>query len=279
MIDSISETFRTKSPSQLQKELDLLFFGKQQCLPSHSWGPGLRDIFVIHYIHSGSGQFSTGDRTYLLQAGQGFVIIPGTIVHYKADQSEPWTYSWIGFKGLHAKSYMQKAGLNVKNPTFKPDDQKWFDSFYEQLMEADGKRGGEALCQSILYRFIGELIECSEESLVLPKPSYTKESYINKAITYIEHSYSQKITIQDIAQVVGLDRTYLSSLFKERFAISLQTYLLQFRMNMAVELLHNKELSISDISRSVGYTDPFLFSKMFKKVIGTAPRHSRDQLE
>lgn len=46
-------------------------------------------------------------------------------------------------------------------------------------------------------------------------------------------------------------------------------------MNRAIELLRNPELTISDVSRSVGYTDPFLFSKMFKKVTGHSPRSSR----
>ena len=84
---------------------------------------------------------------------------------------------------------------------------------------------------------------------------------------FIESNYSQKITIQDIAAFVGLDRTYLSSLFKAKYGSSLQSFLVEYRMKRATELLASPELSISDISRSVGYTDPFIFSKMFKNRI------------
>ncbi|ANY66248.1 hypothetical protein BBD42_07045 [Paenibacillus sp. BIHB 4019] len=301
----LTEVRHNRETPQRQMELFLRFFGKEECEHGHSWGPGLRDLYIIHYVISGSGEFSTGGETYQLSQGQGFLITPGAIVHYTANEADPWVYSWVGFDGLHARAFMRRAGLSVSQPIFRAkrtgggrsrsksesescesnredsDCANWFDTSHQELVNAHETGCRDILYQSILYRLIGELMECADPALVDAQPlrANSKETYINEAITYIENNYSQKTTVEQIAHAVGLDRTYLSSLFKQQFDLSLQAFLLQFRMNRAVELLSSKQLSVSDISRSVGYTDPFLFSKMFKKVIGQSPRRTRELLE
>ncbi|MGG4555393.1 AraC family transcriptional regulator [Paenibacillus sp. FSL W8-0186] len=263
---------------QSQMDLSLLFFGMEECLSGHAWGPGLRDCYIIHYVLEGAGRFHLGGQTYELQSGDGFLIPPDTLVHYEADTASPWTYSWIGFRGLHVKSLLQRAGLSLVSPIFQTNS-RLFKTFYNDLAAARLERGGDVLIQSIVYRMMAELISCSPDAALEPKASHSKEVYVSKAIEWIERSYSQKITVMDIARSVGLDRTYLSGLFKAQFGVSLQTFLLEYRMNRAIELLRNPELTISDVSRSVGYTDPFLFSKMFKKVTGHSPRSSRKRGE
>lgn len=262
---------------QGQTDMSLHFFGMEECLPGHTWGPGLRDAYILHYVHSGFGTFSTGGISHSLTAGQGFLIVPDTLVHYSADETDPWTYTWIGFKGVLAKSILQRTHLSVAHPVFNIGRDSGFNCFYEKLKSARQERSGDVLSQSILYGLLADLIRFSPEAAAEPKTSPSKEAYVRKAIGYIESSYSQKISIQDIARDVGLDRTYLSGLFKEQLGLSLQAFLLEYRMKRAAGLLHNPELSVSDVARSVGYTDPFLFSKMFKKVIGCSPRNYREQ--
>ena len=256
-------------------DLNLIFFGKEECLPNHSWGPGVRDTYILHHVHSGCGVFHSGHHSYSLSAGQGFLIEPGTIVHYQADELDPWTYSWVAFNGLSAKSFMRRAQLEATQLIYDAPRNPYFESFYDDLLAVHSERSSDVLSQSILYRLIAELISCSETSSEQSKPAPSRDAYINQAIGFIESNYSQKITIQDIAAFVGLDRTYLSSLFKAKYGSSLQSFLVEYRMNRATELLANPELSISDISRSVGYTDPFIFSKMFKKIIGQSPKYFR----
>ncbi|MFF2484450.1 AraC family ligand binding domain-containing protein [Paenibacillus sp. NPDC058071] len=284
---SHTEFYQHDDP-QPQMELRLRFFGKQRCEPLHSWGPGLRDTYLIHYIISGKGTFTTGGATYQLSAGQGFLITPSTLVHYEADESDPWVYSWIGFDGMLARTFLQRAGLSISQPIFKASGQErksvksWFDGSHRKLTEAYRQKSGDLMQQSLLYRYFAELIECTEEDAAAvaagPKRSASKEAYIREAIAFIENSYSQKVSVQQIAAHVGLDATYLSGLFKQQFELSLQTFLLQFRMNRAASLLANPELSVSDVARSVGYPDPFLFSKMFKRTVGIGPRSYRNQL-
>lgn len=129
--------------------------------------------------------------------------------------------------------------------------------------------------QSLLYRLMAELISSSPVEEEIGQLLSNKETYIRQAVQFMENRYSQRTSILDIAQAVGLDRTYLSGLFKERYGMSLQSFFLEYRMNRAAELLQNPGLSVSEVAHSVGYTDPLLFSKMFKRVTGVSPKGSR----
>ncbi|MFD1957226.1 AraC family transcriptional regulator [Paenibacillus thailandensis] len=265
-----------RSPGVGQEDLSLLFYGKENCDPGHSWGPGLRDSYLLHYVESGRGLFRIGDETFHLTAGQGFLIVPGTLVYYKADDADPWTYAWVGFKGLQAKSLLRRSSLGAEHPVFRTANAGWFGRFHDLLSGPQASSPTrDVRGQSLLYGLIADLIDDNPASAQEGGASVPKQRYIEQAVEYIETNYSQKISVLDIARFVGLDRTYLSGLFKERFGVPLQLYLLQFRMNRAVELLALEELSVSDVSRSVGYADPFLFSKMFKRTIGSSPRDFR----
>ncbi len=275
----LNHTIYIASEAQQPMDLNLLFFGKEECLPGHAWGPGVRDSYILHYIHEGTGIFRLADHEYRLSAGEGFLIPPDTVVNYEADPEHPWVYSWIGFRGLYARTLMERAGLTTAEPVYRMPAgmEHTLGSFYELLLETSTQPAGDIHAQGILYGIMYELISRLPSSERGASRSRSKELHIRQAIEYIENSYSQKITILDISRSVGLDRTYLSSLFKERFGVSLQAFMLEYRMNRAMELLHHTSLSVGEVSRSVGYDDPFLFSKMFKKLKGVSPKKLRNE--
>ena len=61
--------------------------GRQDCHDLHSWGPGVRQCYIIHYIISGKGTFTCGKKTYTLTAGQSFLICPAQVVQYAPDEA------------------------------------------------------------------------------------------------------------------------------------------------------------------------------------------------
>lgn len=122
------------------------------------------------------------------------------------------------------------------------------------------------------------LVLRSLKNYTYDKKENRKEVYVTKVIDFIEMNYSNKFSIADIANFIGLDRSCLCSIFKEKSHLSIQQYLILFRMNKAAVLLRNKELAIGDVARSVGYDDPLLFSKIFKKTKGVSPREYRSMI-
>ena len=100
---------------------------------------------------------------------------------------------------------------------------------------------------------------------------------MKNVIGYIKLKYSEPIKIEHIALACGLNRSYLTRLFKEATGYTLQEYLLTYRMKMALQMLKEGDKSIQDIAFSVGYTDTFTFSKAFKRHFGKSPSNYRDE--
>ena len=71
--------------------------GVEACAPGHSFGPAVREYFLLHYVVRGKGIFRRGKREYTLQAGAIFVIRPGEVTYYEADMRDPWEDMWAGF--------------------------------------------------------------------------------------------------------------------------------------------------------------------------------------
>lgn len=259
-------------------DYDLAYFyhGKQFCEPGYYWGPGVKDHYKILFIHEGKGIYQINGCTYHLKKGQGFILFPDTICYMKADEHDPWVYSWIALQGICVDRLLEQVQLSKSSPHFQFAPAAWFDPWLALLTEAQAlEKNSGLVIHSLLYRLIAEWIDmltAPNQIGYLPK---AKDIYVRKAIDYIKMNYYNKISITELAKLIGIDRIYLSSLFKEVVQVSPQLYLLQYRMDKACDLLNNPQLSVSDISHSVGYTDPLLFSKMFKKIKGVSPSHYR----
>jgi len=255
-------------------DLNMYRCGIEDCKGGHFWGPAVRDHYIIHYILDGKGTYTVGGNTYHLGKNEGFIIYPNTVVHYQADKKNPWSYSWVGFHGLKAAAYVKQAGFDSRRPIFKYDQDSFLkDCLLEMIGTKELPAGKEPRLLGLLYVFLSKFIEVFGKDDL--EESNRKEDYIKRAQEYIAMNYSNKITIAEIAQHVGLDRSYLYSLFMEHLSSSPQKYLIKYRIDRACELMLSTDLPISGIARSVGYDDPFLFSKTFKKIKGVSPKDFR----
>ena len=98
---------------------------------------------------------------------------------------------------------------------------------------------------------------------------------MKEAVTYIEHNFQQDISIEDIASFIGLNRSYFGKLFKETMGESPQTFLMNYRMARAAQLLKETKLSVAEIGVMVSYENQLHFSRAFKSVHGVSPREYR----
>ncbi|AUJ26948.1 phosphoenolpyruvate hydrolase family protein [Virgibacillus dokdonensis] len=98
-----------------------------------------------------------------------------------------------------------------------------------------------------------------------------KEDYVEFIKDYISNHYMEEITLSDIANILNLSRTYVSTLFKEEVGVSFVDYLINFRLNRAIEMMHTERLPLARIAEMVGYANYVQFSKIFKKRKGVSP--------
>lgn len=256
-------------------DLNLFCFGTQECEKGHSFGPAMKEHYKIHYIHKGRGVFKLGGSTYYLEQGQGFLICPGIIAYYAADENDPWVYSWITFNGIGSENYLERAGLTVDHPVLKYGLDAALEQCFKNMFAAANKSSRDLRLQSLICDFFALLIDHSEINRSKYRNTSVKSGYAAKVMEFIQIHYSDKVSISDLAHYVHLSKKYLSSLFKAETGSSIHQYLLNYRLDKACVMLADERLSIGDVSRSVGYEDPLLFSKMFKRIKGVSPRQYR----
>jgi len=275
-------SFKYNSPliDSLSKiDLKHYYCGTEDCDKGHAWGPAVKDHYKIHYIHCGKGILKIADTTYELVAGDCFLIYPDTVSFYKADETDPWTYYWVAFSGLNSDSYLSRAGFTQKTPIIScKNDTKILQCFDHMFENSQNQICGDLTILAGLYTFLALLMEKDSSQLQNFSTEKRDNTYINKAIDLIEMNYSSKMSIEEIANHLGLSRKYFSKLFKKTTGASPIDYLVMFRLNKACELMEKQNFTIGEISRSVGYEDPLLFSRTFKKFKGLSPSMYRKEL-
>jgi AraC family L-rhamnose operon regulatory protein RhaS len=94
-------------------------------------------------------------------------------------------------------------------------------------------------------------------------------------IYYLQSSYSQKITVERLAEEFHTNRTSLLNDFKKYTGQSVNQYLIQLRLTMASTLLRDTELSVEEICERTGFSDISYLSKVFKKKLNHTPSEYR----
>lgn len=230
-------------------------FGYERCISSHSYGPAVRTHWLLHYVVSGFGYFTRNGITHKISPGHIFVIPPYEETYYEAAPDKPWYYIWIGFTTDQTlpKIFSQPV-ISCPNAGIL---------FNEMLSCSVMDSGKSAFLSGCLWKLM---------SLLLEQGSIPSD-YIDKALSCMHSEYMHRITIQDIADRLGLDRSYFYALFTQRMGISPSQYLINLRLTKAAELMieHGERPSVA--AASVGYEDLFHFSKIFKKYYGMSPKN------
>lgn len=261
-------------------DLGLFQFGQQRCNPGHSFGPAVRNHYLFHYIISGKGTLLADNgkgenNTFQLRGGEGFMVFPGQINTYWADINNPWEYEWVEFDGIRVKEMLDAVGFSITNPVYTARDME-LRSRMEQEMAyiVAHERETSIHLTGHLYLFLDFLVK----SIVperKPKRLKYKDYYIQEALSYIEENYEHDVSVEEIAESIGIDRSYFGKIFKSSLGETPQSYMLKFRMVKATELLRLTNMSISDISAAVGYSDYTHFSRAFRSIYGMSPREWR----
>jgi two-component system response regulator YesN len=150
-------------------------------------------------------------------------------------------------------------------------------SHYEYMRRAIANGAFDYLLKPVEEETLVDVLRRAKEKLDVLESGkrVTDNDVVNDIIDYINRKYSEEITVEYFARKYFLSSKYLSRLFKNKMRVNFMTYLINVRLEKAVDMMENTSLNLHEISERVGYENYVHFSRIFKKYKGYPPREHK----
>lgn len=230
--------------------------------PSNNrFGPGKRNLYLIHYVFGGKGYFNG----HTLSAGQGFLIKPGTNEYYYPDNLSPWSFLWVTSQDPAIEEIFQCLQKGTDDAVFNYDYTARVLALCESIKQNHNTNYSAA---KILEIFLNLFNNHSDSAARFEKNS---DMYFEYAANYIKANIYRPIRVSELVDTLGITQPYLYKIFIEKCRMSPKQYIDHCKISAAKSMIAGFHTSIADIGRSLGFEDQFVFSRFFKKNVGVCP--------
>ena len=163
--------------------------------------------------------------------------------------------------------------LQDLNSVIVPFSENAFLPLYNELLTAafTDQTAAEYLVMELLYKLNAE--QCRTE--------YTKrkptETACSRVLHYLKDNLEEPITLESLADMVHLDKSYLVRLFRRTYGVTPIKMLIQLRMERACDLITSTDLPIGQIAAACGYTSAAYFTAEYRRYMGCTPAAHRNK--
>ncbi|HCS72635.1 MAG TPA: hypothetical protein DIW17_02005 [Clostridiales bacterium] len=277
------------------KHGDLPFFIRRYTIGNFTTQLHRHEYMQINYVYSGKAEHMVNKRSFDIIKGDIFVI-PPYIPHMIAASDDccagifefEFMPNFINqdFKNIqHAESFLDFAYIepflvseNLVRPRLNLVGRIQIeieDILNEVLREYKLKKPGYILLiRSLLLKL---LVLVGREFTVYLENAETRPIYdrhrdaIFNAVKYIDTHYAEDLSMEKVAKVSALSRSYFGYLFKSITSKTFTEYVNELRVSKALELLRNTDKKVIDISYDVGFNNVNHFNRIFKRQMGISP--------
>ena len=234
--------------------------------------------YQMLYLVDGEGLFQSshveGKR---IKAGDLFLLFPDEWHSYGPTERSKWKSYWIGFKGKNIDDRVKANFLSPEKPIYHLGYSAGIIELYEAALRTAFEEPPYA--QQILAGIVNHLIGmmyAQERSIELNK-NQSHVEMISKARLRIREELESELTIQHLAEDLGVSYSNFRKLFKQYTGLSPALYQQDLRLQRAKELLSTTKLSIKEIAYRLNFESPDYFSSKFRMKTGIKPSEFRDQ--
>lgn len=249
--------------------LQLTGCGHQDCSDMHSWGPGIRSNYTIHYIIKGAGYLECNNKKYYIQEGESFLIVPFDIIYYYPDPANPWEYIWVDFQGDIARKHLHLGPMTEQQLICPAIPKEVILPHFEHLCSLDIYTFNRMEACGILLSILGtyaDAFPAKQDDTALGE-----DPRITTALLLIRSHYHRSyFNVAKLCQLMHCNRVTLHRLFQSELGESPGNYLSAFRIRQACTML-KMGMSVKTTALSCGFEDPFYFSRVFKQQKGCSP--------
>ncbi|WP_229263949.1 AraC family transcriptional regulator [Cohnella cholangitidis] len=224
---------------------------------------------------SGEGWVTNGTDNAYRVTERTLAILPADTPHaYGADDNDPWSIYWFHVRGEHVGDYLKAIGLSEGSLTLSPRDAEKFSELFHQCHDVLTAKSYSIphhlhVSQTVKYylSLIGLIPGRKEEE--------RKQQVIDHSVQFMRTKLDQTLTLEQLVSHAQISKQHLNYLFKSSTGYAPIDYYHRLKMQRAGQLLDLTDLTIKEICHSLGFADPYYFSRMFKKIIGISPSEYR----
>jgi AraC-like DNA-binding protein len=259
-------------PEKDEKEV-VVCGGREQCAPAYRIARNSFKFHCIEFVSSGRGTLTLSGKTCPLRPGAIFCYGPNISHVIQTDPDAPLLKHFVDFTGRNLIALL-KATEFGKGKAFYVSRPFRIRSIFESLIETGNTDSfnRDALCALLVRQLMLTADDNAIDQAAAFSPAW--QTYL-RCRQYIEKNALLTSTISQVAAECFLDQAYLARLFKRFSDESPLQLLTRLKMGKAAELLSNRELLIKQVAEQVGFTDPYHFSRTFKRVYGIPPETFR----
>ena len=245
--------------------LNIILFGHASDPAETQWH-GTHNRYAIHFVTSGKGIFN--GKT--IHAGQGFIVYPETLDKYYADPENPWSYLWLCCKDEKILELLSIYNPDPKTTIFEYNHITDVQNIEKYIIANNNTIVPSLKLLEYLLQFLNKQIS-SKPDMNFPK------NYIHFFTNYVDSNIQSALTIAEITSILGITQHYLHRICLKHLGIPPKQYISERKLYHAKKLLKETDMPIAKIAHTIGFDDPFVFTRFFTKNIGIPPTAYRNK--
>ena len=262
----------------MQSLLYLQETGSLTAIKPHTSSRKNLSSFLFFYVEDGNGNLTYQNQTYTMKKGDCAFIDCRNKYSQSSSSKNLWSLKWVHFYGLNMgeiySKYLERGGeicFSVADRDSNP-----FESILDSIIEIASSSSyiRDMKINEKLSSLLTILMEYSwnPEKITLYK---SKCLNISNVKAFIDHNFTEKITLEIVAKQFNVNKSYLLRLFKENTGLTVNNYILQKRILLAKTELRFTNKTLDLIAEECGFECANYFIRSFKKIEGLTPGEYR----
>jgi AraC family transcriptional regulator of arabinose operon len=230
---------------------------------------------VLIVCISGAGTCRLAGNEWRMEPGSVLFLPPKQYHIYAADERFPWTICWVHFRGQRANDYRRALGVSDAAPLLSVGDPAVLFEAFEDTFQHVTHGFNEAALIGLSTSFTRLLGLARVHQHRSDFRSHPAERRILKALALMRDDLARPWTLRELAGEAHLSIPHFTELCRRQAGMPAIGLLTRLRLQHAMNLLQQGSHNVAEAAAAVGYDDPFYFSRLFRKHMGTPPSSCR----
>lgn len=231
--------------------------------------PEGRDEHILLYCVAGSGVVEVNECLYSLHQNEVFCVPCGHPHRYWATEKDPWSLLWLHCKGEDCALYpLEDCQIRHLDSEDTIRQLEYLFARLFRTLREDYSVGNFVYLTQLLSLLLGEIYDHMPS-----QTAYTRqELLVQRGVRIMRQHLNENLSMDSLCELLGVSKSPLYSAFHTCLGYPPLAFYNRLKMQSACERLRSGQGYIYEVAQSLGFSDPYYFSRLFKKIVGVSPQ-------